>query len=57
MLARQIHGLGNLGLGDLVSIDAADTDTALMHMQHVLFYQSAVTHDSRLLSRMTDMFQ
>jgi len=30
----EIHNLGCLGLGDLVSVDSANPDAALMHMQH-----------------------
>ena len=36
MLAREIHHLGYLGLGDLVGVDAALSDPMLMHMQHDL---------------------
>src|SRR5579872_2666076 len=34
VLAREIHNLGHLGFGDLVGVDAADADPALVHMQH-----------------------
>jgi hypothetical protein len=30
----EIHNLGYLGLGDLVSVDPANPHPALMHMQH-----------------------
>ena len=34
ILPREIHHLGNLGLGHLVGIDATDADTLVMHMEH-----------------------
>ena len=34
MFAREIHHHRHFGFCDLVSIDAAETDTVLMHMQH-----------------------
>ena len=36
MLPRQIHGLRNFCLGDLVCKNTADTDTALVYVQHDL---------------------
>src|SRR4051812_48001128 len=34
VLAREIHDLGHLGFGDLVGVDAADTNAPLVDMQH-----------------------
>ena len=37
MLPCKIHDLGYLRLGHLVSVDPANSDPALMHMQHDVY--------------------